>query len=65
MKKIFLASILSYAAGIGSVHAYYWLQAIRFDAARMRAFDDDFCDLTDDYYELETSEVEYRPDEDE
>lgn len=65
MKKICLASILSFAAGIGSVHAYWWLQSVRFDAERMRSMDEDFTDLADCYYIEETSEVEYDTDEDE
>lgn len=67
MKKIFLASVVTaFAAGVGSVHAYWWLQAVRFDADRMRMMDDDFDDMADVFYEVETAEVEYdTPDEDE
>jgi hypothetical protein len=66
MKKIFLVSVLSFAAGVGSVHAYWWLQSIRFDAERMRDLDEDFAEAAEIFYTSEAAEVEYdAPDEDE
>jgi hypothetical protein len=64
MKRILLASALSFAAGISAVHAYWWLQALRFDAERTRMMDEDFDGLADLFYADEAADAEYNTDED-
>lgn len=66
MKKIVLASVAVglIAAGVGSVHGYWWARALWEDADRMRFLDTTFEDMTDVFYMEEAEDADYSWDED-
>lgn len=68
MKKTVSLMVLSALTGAGIAdgyrRAYYWLQDLRIDAARMRDVDLAFEDASDVFYEDEAEDIDYATEDD-